>query len=156
MKSKFLKTAILSLSILGIINAYSQTNIALNKPVTVSSTFAEEEQYDAKNAVDGKENSRWMSKPSYSQWLYIDLGSSNDIHQIAVKWAKGRSRSYALRFEVQTSDDAKTWTTIQTVESNDKTENFFDKLSAKARYVKINGLGRSGQSGYAIRELEIF
>lgn len=138
------------------LNVKAQTNLALDKPVTVSSTFSEEDQYAAKNAVDGKDNTRWFSKYSYAQWLYVDLGAVVDIHKVVVKWGKGAARTYALKFEVQISDDAVNWSTLESVEGNADTENIFDKLSAKARFVKINGLGRSGNTGYAIRELEIY
>ena len=52
-------------------------NLALNKPVTVSSV--ENASYPGTNAVDGNPGTRWSSAFSDPQWIYVDLQATYNI-----------------------------------------------------------------------------
>src|SRR5260370_1047205 len=82
------------------------TNLALNKPATASST--ENAGTPAADAVDGNTGTRWSSAFSDPQWLEVDLGSSQAICQVVLQW----ETAYATAFQIQTSADGTTWTTI--------------------------------------------
>jgi hypothetical protein len=81
-------------------------NLALNKTATASST--ENADFPAANAVDGNTGTRWSSAFSDPQWLEVDLGSSQAICQVMLTW----EAAYATAFQIQTSTDGTTWTTI--------------------------------------------
>ena len=82
------------------------TNIAQGKTATASST--ENASFPASNAVDGNTGTRWSSAFSDPQWLEVDLGSSQSICQVTLNW----ETAYGKAFQIQTSTDNSTWTTI--------------------------------------------
>src|SRR6185369_9190357 len=82
------------------------TNIALNRPATASST--ENGGTPAANAVDGNTGTRWSSAFSDPQWIQVDLGSVQSICQVGLNW----ENAYATAYQLQTSNDAVTWTSI--------------------------------------------
>ncbi len=59
-------------------------NIALNKPVTVSSTEAVGTPGSA--AVDGIATSRWGSAFTDPQWIYVDLGATYNVNRVKITW----------------------------------------------------------------------
>ena len=58
--------------------------------------------------MDGNTGSRWSSAFSDPQWLQIDLGGSATVSRVVLNW----EAAYAKAFQIQTSSDAATWTTI--------------------------------------------
>ena len=82
------------------------TNVALNKTATASST--ENAGVPGSNAVDGNTGTRWSSAFSDPQWLEVDLGSTQSICKVVLDW----EAAYATAFQIQTSTDGTTWTTI--------------------------------------------
>ena len=82
------------------------TNVALNQPTTASSL--ENASFTAAAATDGNTGTRWSSAFSDPQWLEVDLGSSQSICGVTLNW----ETAYAKSFQIQTSNDASTWTTI--------------------------------------------
>src|SRR5689334_19925684 len=82
------------------------TNIAQGKPTTASST--ENAGTPAANATDGNTGTRWSSAFSDPQWLQVDLGASHSISRVVLNW----EAAYARAFQVQTSGDGNSWTTI--------------------------------------------
>ena len=82
------------------------TNLALHQPTTASSIQGP--SWPASNATDGSLTTRWSSAFSDPQWLEVDLGSTQSICQVAIHW----ETAYAKAFQIQTSNDNSTWTTI--------------------------------------------
>ena len=95
------------------ISAIAQTNIALNRPVTVSSVQSGT-SYTGNLAVDGNSTTRWSSAPSDAQWIYVDLGSQYNITNVNITW----ETAYAANYTIDISSNASTWTTIKTVTGN--------------------------------------
>lgn len=69
------------------VKVYRNMNVALKKPVTVSSVYAP--QYVGENAVDGilntsDSNNRWVSQSTNNepQWIEIDLGTEYEIYSL--------------------------------------------------------------------------
>jgi len=130
----------------------AQTLISQGKTCTASTT---ETGYTPNNATDGSMGTIWSStNSSYNEWLYIDLGATYDIASVNIYWADGR---YASTFDVMTSTNGTTWTTVYTKNGNtNATWAPVGGLHSMARYVKFNGRGRANLSGYRIAELKVY
>jgi hypothetical protein len=127
----------------------SSSNLALNKPATASSILGGN---TAAAAVDGVATSRWESAYADPQWIYVDLGSSTSINRVKITW----ENAYGKDYQIQTSPDAGTWTTIKTVTGNTALVNDNTGLTGTGRYVRIYGTARGTGYGYSIFELEVY
>lgn len=124
-------------------------NLALNKPVTVSST--ETADFVASYAVDGSSTTRWSSLFEDPTWIYVDLGANYAINRVKTTW----ETAYATAYQIQVSNDANTWTNVYSTTTatggvNDIT------VSGTGRYVRIYGTARSTVYGYSLWELEVY
>jgi hypothetical protein len=124
--------------------------LALNKPVTVSST--ENGQSLGSAAVDGNATTRWSSAFADPQWLYVDLGASYNVNRVKLTW----EAAYGKDFLVQVSTDATNWTTLKTVTGNTSLSNDYTGLSGTGRYVRLYGTARGTTYGYSLYELEVY
>ena len=126
-------------------------DLAQNKKVTASSDNREADGPDA--VIDGDLTTRWLSDAKTdSQWIMIDLGSSQKINRVKLLWEKSYAKSYAL----QVSDDALTWTDIyQTSTGKGGTEDLTN-LSGRGRYIRLNATERVTRYGYSLYEFEVF
>src|ERR1041385_3208779 len=127
----------------------SGTNIALNRPVTVSSV-----QSGTSNtgnlAVDGNSSTRWSSASSDPQWIYVDLGSQYNITSVNITW----ETAYGKDYRIDISNDASTWTTIKTITGNTSLTNN-NSVTGTGRYIRIYGTARGTVYGYSIYELVV-
>ena len=80
--------------------AAAPVNLALNRPVLASSI--EGAGLEAAKAVDGSGTTRWASAFSDPQWVRVDLGSSQQVGRVVLKWEAAYGKSY----KVQVSPDA--------------------------------------------------
>lgn len=128
----------------------SSANLALQKPVTVSSV--ETSDLSGPKAVDGQSTTRWASAYNDPEWIYVDLGSSHNINRVKINWEAAYGRDYL----VQVSSNASTWTTIKTVSGNTSLTNDWTGLSGTGRYVRMYGSARGTSWGYSIYELEVY
>lgn len=133
-----------------VVSTSGGTNLALNKPVVVSST--ESSSHVAAMAVDGNPATRWSSNYSDPQWIYVDLGSTQNIARVKITWETAHARDY----EIQVSTDASNWTTIRTVVNNSTLVNDLTGLSGSGRYVRMYGTARGTMWGYSIFEMEVY
>jgi len=128
------------------------TNLALNKPIAASSTYATR---PVTNAVDGSTDTYWrsgtVSNASPPTWLRVDLGAAMVVGRVVVKW---RENYYAKNYEAQVSNDDVTWTTVATATGagGAQTLSFSPRT---ARYVRLNFL-LNQKSNYRIEEFEIY
>src|ERR1700729_3534426 len=124
-------------------------NLALNKTATASST--ENAGFPAADAVDGNSGTRWSSAFSDPQWLEVDLGSSQAICQVTLNW----EAAYATAFQIQTSADGSTWTSIySTTTGTGAVQNL--TVSGTGRYIRMYGTARATQYGYSLWEFQVF
>jgi hypothetical protein len=125
------------------------TNAALNRPATASST--ENGSFPASAAVDGNTGTRWSSAFSDPQWIQVDLGTSQSICQVTLTW----ETAYGKAFQIQTSNDATTWTTIfSTTTGTGGTQTL--AVTGTGRYLRMFGTTRATQYGYSLWELGVF
>ncbi len=123
-------------------------NLALNRPATVSSS--EGAAYAAGLAVDGNTGTRWASAWSDPQWIQVDLGAPSAFSRVVLRWEAAYGRSY----QVQTSNDAVTWTTIYSTTTGDGAVDDL-AVSGNGRYVRVYATVRGTAYGYSLWEFEV-
>ena len=127
----------------------STTDAALNQPATASSL--ENATFPASNAVNGNTGTRWSSAFSDPQWLEVDLGSSQTICQVTLNW----EAAYATAFQIQTSPDGSTWTSIYSTTTGTGGVQTLS-VSGTGRYVRMYGTTRATQYGYSLWEFGVY
>lgn len=126
-------------------------NIAINHPVKSSSQ--ENSCAAPENAVDGALNTRWVSDESSEQWIYVDLEERKSIKSIVVEW----EAAYASSFQIQTSDDEQSWTTVyENYDGDGGTSRIALNEAVSARFVKLYVFEKGTPFRYSLREFEIY
>jgi F5/8 type C domain. len=123
-------------------------NLALNKPVTVSSIEAA--GLEGSNAVDGNMGTRWSSAFSDPQSISVDLGALYYIDDVTIYW----ETAYGKEYELQISDGSSGWTTVRHETNGD---GGIDEISvaANAQAIKLIGMQRGTVYGYSIYEMQV-
>ena len=142
------------------------------KPADVEASSAlaadkeKEEDLSAKNAIDGKLNTRWSSASGEPQWLILDLDDTYNIDKVIVSWGQ----DYAVSYKIETSEDRINWKEVYSTEAGKgKTETVTIPL-VKAKYIKIDcirkgegqGPAKAGQGpakagrGFSISEISVY
>jgi alpha-L-fucosidase 2 len=122
-----------------------QINLALNRPVTVSSGAN-----TSTNAVDGDNGTVWSSASTQNEWIYVDLGSVFNLNGAKLTWGAAYGQSY----NIQVSTDAVNWTNVFETPTG---LGGVDRITfaASGRYVRMLGL-KSGTSGYSLSEFTVY
>ena len=109
----------------------------------------------AANAIDGSLSTRWSASGD-GQWIRFDLGASANIGSINIAWYQGNQRS--SRFDVQTSADATSWTSVFSGSSSGTTTALesYALTASSGRYVRIVGHGNSVNLWNSIAEVELY
>ncbi len=129
--------------------AAAGTLLSQGKPATASSL--ENATFPASNAVDGNTGTRWSSAFSDPQWIQVDLGATATVSQVTLVW----EAAYATAFQIQTSNDASTWTTIySTTTGTGGTQNL--TVTGTGRYVRMLGTTRATPYGYSLYEFQVY
>lgn len=125
-------------------------NLALNQPTTASTA---EDKNPSANAVDEDITTRWSSKYTDNQWIYVDLGSSRKISEVKLNWEQAAAKDY----DIEVSDDAQSWKTIKSVTDNSAAGLAdYPDLNAEGRYVRINCKTRLSKFGFSLWEFQVF
>jgi sugar phosphate isomerase/epimerase len=126
-----------------------EESLALGRPVTASSI--DEPVHSADLAVDGNAGTRWSSAWSDPEWIAVDLGASYDLDRVVIDW----ETAFGSGYEIQTSPDGETWTTVHTVTDGD---GGFDELevSGTGQHVRLYLTERATQWGFSLYELEVY
>ncbi|RHA40118.1 discoidin domain-containing protein [Cellulomonas rhizosphaerae] len=124
------------------------TNVAQGKTATASSS--EGAGTAAPFAVDGKADTRWASSFADNQWFQVDLGSSQQVCQVALSW----EGAYGKAFQVQLSDNGTTWTTAATV-TNGTGGNQTVAAAGTGRYLRLNLQTRATGYGFSLWEVAV-
>jgi hypothetical protein len=167
MKLKFY--AFLSSCLVLLLTAATLTaqNIALGKTAVASSM--QDAAFPPSLSVDGQGGAgnidifgncvlnpctRWSSGYELPdpQWIYVDLGGIFSLTQVTLYW----EAAWGVNYEIQISNDAATWTTVQTITGNNSAINVIP-VTGNARYVRMLGNTRRFPAyGYSIWEFEIY
>src|SRR4051794_1088796 len=127
--------------------------LSQNKPVTASSEGGS--GYAAKYAVDGSTSTRWASvRDADPQWIYVDLGATARLSEVKLVW----DLSCATAYQVQTSGDHTSWTTVYSTTTGDGGTDDLT-VPGSARYVRVYGTQRcraTSSYGYSLQELQVY
>ncbi|MFD9451726.1 discoidin domain-containing protein [Streptomyces sp. NPDC059985] len=128
----------------------AETLLSQGKPATASSS--EGEAYSAAAAFDGNlTGTRWASQWRDAEWLQVDLGASRNLSRVVLTWEGAFGKNY----EIQVSDDGANWRTAKSVTGSDGGTDEV-AISGSGRYVRMNGLVRSGGYGYSLWEFQVY
>jgi hypothetical protein len=103
-------------------------NLALNKTATASSN-----NLTANSSNDGNLTTRWSSAVANNEWWKVDLGSSQTISKVVIKW----EAAYDTGYTIQTSTDNITYTNAYTTTIGTGGTSTITFSARSARYVKI-------------------
>ncbi|HYZ52077.1 MAG TPA: discoidin domain-containing protein [Streptosporangiaceae bacterium] len=138
----------------------SNTNLALNRPVTASGYT---QTYVPANAVDGNTSTYWESTDNaFPQWFQVDLGSATSISRIVMDLPP--SSAWGTRTQtitIQGSTDGTAYTTLvpsQGYTFNPSTGNTASITfsAATVRYVKLTFTANTGWPAGQLSELQIY
>ncbi|MGI4737670.1 MAG: glycosyl hydrolase [Janthinobacterium lividum] len=121
-------------------------------PVAVTASSTEKAEVAPANAIDGNILSRWASAWSDPQYLQLDFGSVQKIAHVRLSWEAG----YAADYQLQTSTDGTSWTTIQTVINGDGGVDDITGLAGSGRYLRVYGTRRGTSYGYSLWEINAY
>ncbi|MDI1461568.1 discoidin domain-containing protein [Catellatospora sp. KI3] len=125
------------------------TLLSQGQPATASST--ENAGTPASAGVDGNTGTRWSSAAADPQWLQVDLGATANISQVVLRW----EAAYATAFQVQTSANGSTWTSIYSTTTGTGGVQTLN-ITGTGRYVRVYGTARATQYGYSLWEFQVY
>ncbi|WP_136605142.1 discoidin domain-containing protein [Paenibacillus dokdonensis] len=142
------------------------SNLALNKPVTASSSLS---QHPAANLTDGQldrmwstSDTGWQSSPLADEWAVVDLGTVQEIKRWTVyHGASGTWATKDFQLEYSTGDKDGPWQTADSVVSNmDAVTERILTDAVQARYVRLHVTKKTAEGvdwpAVRISELELF
>lgn len=126
-------------------------DLAANAPVDASSTANEFNM--ASNLTDGSASSRWESATSDPQQVAVDLGSTQPLGTVGLRWETAAAKS----FQLQLSKDGKQWSTVYSTTSGaGGTETIALPAGSDGRYVRLVGTERLTKYAYSLYALEAY
>ena len=98
-------------------------------------------------------SSAWMSAGGGEEWVYVDLGAVCTFDHIAFSWV-----ARAMEGEIQVSDDAGTWKTLQALPASRAPNDDIDLARpARGRYVRLlMTKPEKPRDRYILSELEVY
>jgi hypothetical protein len=107
------------------------------------------------NTVDNNLGTRWSAEGN-NQWIAYDLGSVRTVGYVNIAVYQGNQRRNV--FDIQTSANGTSWTTIWSAESSGTTtsEQTYNFPDVQTRYLRYLGHGNSGSLWNSLTEVSIF
>lgn len=124
-------------------------NWGLHKTATSSSNYTGS---NTSFAFDGNPATSWKSSYNNNQWISVDLGQTVPIQQVILNWGD----AYGKAYQIQVSDDNKTWKTIFTETNGDGRIDNILNVTMSARYVRMFGTAMATINGFALNEMEVY
>lgn len=156
-------------------------NLVTSSSVVSASSVQNDDSvnYGMRNAVDRSLTTRWSSDYSNSatadaQWIYVDLGSVQNISHVTLAWERACGAHYQIQVatSVDGSGNPTGWTTAYDNAGNTFTcgnaqnSPYYDNISfasTPARFVKMNGISRYSDPvthptkwGYSLWEFQVY
>jgi len=127
------------------------TDVAEGKNVVTSSNYEAGKEGD--KAIDGKMYTRWESNWNDNEYIYIDLGSEQDVGTVELFWED----AYGEHYKIQVSNNATDWTDVEDITDGDgAVDRIYITPPASARYVKMQGITRATSYGYSLWAFRVF
>lgn len=104
--------------------------------------------------ADGDPTTRWRGNNSDTAWAQVDLGSSQAVGAVRLRW----EAAYAKSYRIQLSDDGATWRDAYTTPGagSDGGVDVIALDGETARYVRMQTVKRALNYGPSLWEFEIF
>lgn len=117
---------------------------------------ASHREADLKYAIDRNTKTRYSSKHKMKpgMWIQVELPSAVEIQRITMEFAKSQS-DFPATYTIGFSMDGKHWETSPVQEGTSSATSFFT-TPTKARFIRINQLGKSKKYYWSIHELHLF
>ena len=125
---------------------------AVLTPVGATSSSNERDDLSPAAAIDHDDKTRWASGFNDNQNLTLDFGDVKPIDRVRINW----ENAHAAAYELQVSDDNAHWTTIKSIIDSAGGVEDFTNLGAQGRYLRMQGVKRSGPYGYSIFEIQAY
>ncbi|MGG1555600.1 polysaccharide lyase family 8 super-sandwich domain-containing protein [Paenibacillus ferrarius] len=109
----------------------------------------------AANVKDNDIRTFW-SATGDGQWLEYDFGSSQEIGHVGISFEQGLEKHYA--FDIQTSADHTTWTTVYTGQNSVLSSEIvaYDVVDTTARYIKFIFHGNNADLANQVSEIQVY
>jgi hypothetical protein len=121
-----------------------RVNVALKKPVTVSS---QEGDYLKEYAVDGDISTRWGSLPTGQGWILVDLESVQRINGMEI-----RLEAAWVPYRIEYSADGERYEVLRTCKKDELTV-ALSGLDIEARYIRLI---RDGENWFSVYEICVY
>ncbi|MFN9718015.1 MAG: discoidin domain-containing protein [Planctomycetota bacterium] len=130
-------------------------NLVFNKTAKASSEETGKNNF-AKNAVDGRLDTRWCAAgPNSGESITIDMEKPQSVRNVRLHW---ESSNTAYQYTIESSADGNDWTMLAD-RSDNKERNGLSVDEVKtddARYLKITFRGSNGGGWGSIWEIEVY
>jgi hypothetical protein len=120
---------------------FAKPNIALGRPVTISSSLSADAALDHPLLVDGnRANLGFHTENAPNQWVMIDLGSTKNISRVVVYNRVDCCQERAIPLRLEVSDDGTNFKKV--VDCTEEFEVWTTRgLNVNGRYVRLRHLG---------------
>jgi len=135
----------------------SNINLAMNRPVTVSSY--QDSAHNGPMAVDGSVSTQWQTarvkgkNKLSTEWIQVDLGSVQDVSQVILEW----DTYFATSYSIDVSSNGNSWSTVFSNSNGDGGNDTLTFNTVQARYVRLNSSAwNSGSYRNWLNEFEVY
>jgi predicted alpha-1,2-mannosidase len=140
------------------ITVATPNNLALNRPATASAPCNANEGPEKANngSVSGGTSDKWCSVATTKTWQ-VDLGAGTAIRSVTIRHAQagGEAATFNTRdFDLQTSDDGSTFTTVAQVRANSAAVTT-TAVVATTRFLRVRVVTAEQASNRAARIYEV-
>ncbi|MEP6574077.1 MAG: discoidin domain-containing protein, partial [Gemmatimonadota bacterium] len=118
-------------------------------PVVTASSARKGGPADAVLAAGG---GGWGSKTAGTQWIALDFGKAREFGGLVLDWS---ARGFARDYDVQTSENGRTWTTLSRVRGGDGARDYIWLPDSDSRYLRLLLLRGAESGGYSLRHLDV-
>ena len=132
-------------------------NLALNRSVAVSSY--QDSAHSGSMAVDGDSATFWQTKKITgknkltSEWITVDLGTSQNISQVMLTW----DAYFATGYTIQVSSNNSSWSTVFSASNGDGGIDPIAFNAVQARYVRLNTNSWNNSTNHNwLKEFEVY
>lgn len=108
--------------------------------------------FEPERAIDGNPATSWRSGGPGAAWLAIDFGEKREYGGMTIDWEADR---FARLYEVEMSDDGKTWTSARAVEAGNGGRDDLFLPESESRYVRLKIPDPHGGRELGVREIMV-
>jgi hypothetical protein len=131
------------------LNLANNPNLAQGKSAWATST--EFNGVEPFKAFDGNLGTRWSSRFSDPQLIYVDLGTTARFDRVVLRWEAAYARRYGIYYWTGSE-----WRNVYWTDNGDGGNDTITFSPVQARYVGMYGVQRGTQYGYSLWEFEVY